>query len=84
MAAPKNVLHDRRHWELRAEEARTAGEAMNDPEARRIMAGIARGYARMAERAAKLANGEADPFWAQLLAKVEQTVSRSRRNVTRK
>jgi hypothetical protein len=56
---------------------------MNDPEARRIMAGIARGYARMAERAARLANGETDPFWAQLLAKVQQTVLRSRRNVTR-
>ena len=61
MTAPKTVLHDPKHWELRAEEARTAAEAINDPEARRIMLDIASGYARMAKRAAKLANGGDDP-----------------------
>ena len=42
---------------------------MNDPEASRIMMRIASGYARKAKRAARLANGHADPIWTLLRAK---------------
>jgi hypothetical protein len=42
---------DPKHWRNRAEEARTRAGEMNDPEAKRQMLGIARGYERLAERA---------------------------------
>lgn len=40
-----------KHWHERAEEARAMAEAMSDPEAKRIMLGIAESYDRVAKRA---------------------------------
>jgi hypothetical protein len=42
---------DPKHWRDRAHEARTRAGELNDPEAKRQMLGIARGYDRLAERA---------------------------------
>jgi hypothetical protein len=42
---------DPRHWRDRAHEARIRASELNDPEAKRQMLGIARGYDRLAERA---------------------------------
>jgi hypothetical protein len=39
------------HWLQRAEEARTAAEGMNDPEARAAMLAIAQNYENIAKRA---------------------------------
>ena len=52
----KTLIDDAEHWWGRAEETRTIAEIMNDPEARRIMFDIARGYDRLAERAAQRAS----------------------------
>ena len=41
------------YWHGRAEEVRTIGEIMTDPEARRILFEIAEGYDRLAEGAAE-------------------------------
>jgi hypothetical protein len=40
-----------RRWRALAEEARQQAEFMTDPDARRLMLGIAEGYERLAERA---------------------------------
>jgi hypothetical protein len=40
-----------RHWLDRAEKARAIAGQMNDPEAKRVMLGIADGYERMAKLA---------------------------------
>ena len=40
-----------KHWRNRAHEARIRAGELNDPEAKRQMLGIARGYDRLAERA---------------------------------
>jgi hypothetical protein len=45
------LINDPKHWRDRAEEARAYADAMNDPEAKRQMLEIARGYDRLAERA---------------------------------
>ena len=45
------LLDDTKHWWSRAEETRTIAELINDPEAKRIMFDIAKGYDRLAERA---------------------------------
>ena len=49
----RTTLLDDKHWWGRAEETRTIAELMNDPEAKRIMFDIAKGYDRLAERAVK-------------------------------
>ena len=48
---PWRLLNDAKHWRDRAEEARTNAELMNDPEAKRMMVGIATGYDKLAKRA---------------------------------
>jgi hypothetical protein len=45
------LMNDPKHWRDRAEEARSHADDMNDPEAKRQMLEIARGYDRLAERA---------------------------------
>ena len=45
------LINDPKHWRDRAEEARAHADEMNDPEAKRQMLEIARGYDRLAERA---------------------------------
>jgi hypothetical protein len=45
------LTDDPEHWRDRAHEARTRAGQLNDPEAKRQMLGIARGYDRLAERA---------------------------------
>ena len=45
------LINDPKHWRDRAEEARAHADEMNDPEAKRQMQEIARGYDRLAERA---------------------------------
>jgi hypothetical protein len=56
------LLNSVRHWLDRAEEARAVAGQINDPEARRVMLGIAEGYERMAklaeERNARNAAGQ--------------------------
>ena len=47
----KTLLDDVEHWLSRAEETRTIAEIITDPEARRIMFDIAKGYDCLAERA---------------------------------
>jgi hypothetical protein len=42
---------DPKRWRDRAHEARTRAGELNDPQAKRQMLGIARGYDRLAERA---------------------------------
>jgi hypothetical protein len=44
-----SLLNNVRHWLDRAEEARAVAGQMNDPEAKRVMLGIAAGYERMAK-----------------------------------
>jgi hypothetical protein len=46
-----HLINDPKHWRERAEEARTVAEALDDPEAKRMMFEIARGYERLAQRA---------------------------------
>jgi O-methyltransferase involved in polyketide biosynthesis len=43
-------LDDPESWRSRAKEARAIGEVFRDPEAQRIMADIAEGYERLADR----------------------------------
>jgi hypothetical protein len=45
------LLNNVRHWLDRAEEARAVAGQMNDPEAKKVMLGIAEGYQRMAKLA---------------------------------
>jgi hypothetical protein len=44
------------HWLVRAEDARSLAEETYDPDARRIMMGIASGYEKLAQLAATLAD----------------------------
>jgi hypothetical protein len=46
-----HILNDPEHWRSRAEQARTLAEQMDDPEAARLMVGIADGYDELAKRA---------------------------------
>jgi hypothetical protein len=46
-----DLTDDPEHWRNRAHEARIRAGELNDPEAKRQMLGIARGYDRLAERA---------------------------------
>ena len=46
-----SLANDFRRWQNRAEEARAIAGQFKDPEARRIMLGIADGYARLAQHA---------------------------------
>ena len=45
------LTDDPKHWRNRAHEARIRAGELNDPEAKRQMLGVARGYDRLAERA---------------------------------
>jgi hypothetical protein len=44
-----SLLNDVTHWRNRAEEVRGVAEHLPNPEARRIMLGIAEGYDRLAQ-----------------------------------
>ena len=44
-------IQDPAHWRERAEEARTTGEGLTDPIAKKTMMEIAEGYELMAKRA---------------------------------
>jgi hypothetical protein len=46
-----SLLHNVRHWQDRADEARAIAGQLNDAEAKRVMLGIADGYERMAKLA---------------------------------
>jgi hypothetical protein len=46
-----SIINNHKHWRERAEEARVMAEQMVDPEARRMMLGIADGYDKLASRA---------------------------------
>ena len=52
---------DPKHWRDCAHEARTRAGELNDPEAKRQMLGIARGYDRLAERAEERLRRMASP-----------------------
>ena len=45
------LINDPEHWRSRAEEARAIAGDLKDPEPRRIMLEIAKGYDRLAEHA---------------------------------
>jgi hypothetical protein len=45
------LVNDPNHWRSRAEEARAISDQMTDAEAKRMMAGIAADYDRLAARA---------------------------------
>jgi hypothetical protein len=49
----RSLLDDAEYWHNRAEEAWAIGEICSDPEAQRIMFGIADKYERLAKRAAE-------------------------------
>lgn len=46
-----HILTDPAHWQARADDARRLSGELTDPEAKRMMIGIAEGYSRLAERA---------------------------------
>jgi hypothetical protein len=51
------LMSNPQHWRERAEEARTNAEQINDPEAKRLMLGIAASYERLALRAEERVRG---------------------------
>jgi hypothetical protein len=51
----QTLYNDPDHWSRRSEEARAIAGQMKDPEAQRLMLGIAEGYERLAEHAARRA-----------------------------
>ena len=55
------LTDDPKHWRDRAHEARIRAGELNDPEAKRQMLGIARGYDRLAERAEERGRSTALP-----------------------
>ena len=55
------LINDPKHWRGRAHEARMRAGELNDPEAKRQMLGIARGYDRFAERAEERLRPTAPP-----------------------
>jgi hypothetical protein len=48
---PLGLLDDAKHWRERADEARVHAKQLTDPEAKRMMLGIAESYERFAQRA---------------------------------
>jgi len=48
------------HWRERAAEARRVAERMDDPEAKRILLEISRGYEQLAERAKRNTRRKSD------------------------
>jgi hypothetical protein len=48
---PLELLNNVKHWKDRAEEARSNAEQLSDPEAKRMMYGIANSYEAIAARA---------------------------------
>jgi hypothetical protein len=48
---PVGLLNNGKHWQERAEEARVHADQLTDPEAKRMMLGIAQSYDRLAKRA---------------------------------
>ncbi len=48
---PPGLLDNAKHWRDRADEARVHAEQLTDPEAKRMMLGIAESYERLAHRA---------------------------------
>jgi hypothetical protein len=55
------LTDDPKQWRDRAHEARIRAGELNDPEAKRQMLGIARGYDRLAERAEERLRPTAPP-----------------------
>jgi hypothetical protein len=45
------LLNDVNHWRNHAEEARALADVLTDPEARRVMLGIAEGYDKLVQQA---------------------------------
>jgi hypothetical protein len=54
-----SAVDDPHYWYARAEESRVLAEQMVDPEARRIMFGIAKSYDLIAQRTGERLRGEA-------------------------
>lgn len=52
MSPESHLLHDARHWQMRASEARAVASGLDDAEARRMMLEIAESYEALARRAA--------------------------------
>jgi hypothetical protein len=48
---PVGLLNNGKHWQERAQEARVHADQLTDPEAKRMMLGIAESYDRLAKRA---------------------------------
>jgi hypothetical protein len=48
---PVGLLNNGKHWQERAEEARVHADQLTDPQAKRMMLGIAESYDRLARRA---------------------------------
>ena len=46
-----SLLNDSAHWLQRAQEARATAEGIKDPDAKRVMLGIAESYEQLARRA---------------------------------
>jgi hypothetical protein len=55
------LADDPKRWRDRAHDARIRAGELNDPKAKRQMLGIARGYDRLAERAARRLRPTASP-----------------------
>jgi hypothetical protein len=53
MVVPHTILDNPKHWQERAEEARSIAEQLSDPESKRMMLRIAEDYERLAAHAAR-------------------------------
>jgi hypothetical protein len=60
-AMTSGLTDDNKRWRNRAHEARVRAGELDDPEAKRQMLGIARGYERLAERAEQRLRSAAPP-----------------------
>jgi hypothetical protein len=56
-----SFTNDPKHWQVRAEEARSLAEQMSDEQSKQRMLRIAKDYERLAERARNRAEGARRP-----------------------